>query len=285
MMKPKLSLIIVNYRSADVLEHCLRSILAATDQSVEVVLIDNSPGHGAEEVLKQSGTPGSYFPQTENTGYTQAANFGAKHARGDFLCFLNPDMLLGPHSLDRLVEWVAQHPRTVAGPRELNEHGVVQTTAFPYVTRRYIWGANTVYKFPWPRAIHSLLPMLVPSYRYAHISRNANKPHRVPVLSGSCLVMSKSIWLEVGEFQEELTYFGLESEWFERARDGGITAWYIPSATVYHEHAVSIKRADMGTVSAEARANRKWYANKKGWFAVAGLGLIFWIEDRLRHRD
>lgn len=284
-MKPVISLVIVNYRSADVLEHCLRSIHAATDQTVEVILVDNSPATGAEQVLLRSGLPGYYFPQADNIGYTRAANFGARHAAGDYLCFLNPDMVLGPQSLDRLRDWVGQHPRTVAGPRELDAKGKAQTSVFPYVTRRYIWGANTIHKIPWPRPIHPLLPWLTPSYRYAHVCRNANKPRRVPVLSGSCLMLAKSIWQEVGEFEEELTYFGLESEWFELARDGGVTAWYIPAATVYHEHAVSIRRADTGAVSAEATANRRWYAQKKGWAAIAGLGIMLWVEEKIRRRS
>lgn len=281
-MKPELSIIIVNYRSTDVLADCLRSIHVATGRSVEVIIVDNSPGRGAEESLRHSGDPGLYFPQAENIGYTRAANFGAKHASGDFLCFLNPDMVLGPHSLNRLVSWVGSHPRTVAGPRELDAHDEIQTTVFPYMTHRYIWGANTVYKFPWPRSWHPALPWLVPSHRYARLCRRADQPKRIPVLSGSCFVMSRSLWLEVGEFEEELTYFGLESEWFERARDQGVTAWYIPSASVYHEHAVSIDRADRGAVSAEATANRKWYARRKGWMALSGLGIMFWLEKKIR---
>ena len=283
-MKPELSVIIVNYRSTEVLADCLRSLHVATSRSIEVILVDNSAGQQADAVLQASGIKGLYFPQAENIGYTQAANFGARHANGDILCFLNPDMVLGPKSLDRLVDWAEQHARTVAGPRERNEHGQIQTTAFPFVTHRYLWGANTTYKMRWSRALHPMLPWLVPSFSYAHLCRAAKQPQRVPVLSGSCLVMPMSLWFEVGEFAEELTYFGLESEWFERARDVGITAWYVPSAEVFHEHAHSINKSDHGVVQAEATANRKWYAKKKGWLAVAGLGVALWVEEKMRNK-
>jgi GT2 family glycosyltransferase len=96
------------------------------------------------------------------------------------------------------------------------------------------------------------------------------------------MAVTSAVWQEIGPFTEELTYFGLESEWFERAREQGVMAWYVPGATVYHEHAISINRADDGKVRVEATANRKWYAKKKGWFAVAGLGLAVWLEEKFR---
>lgn len=281
-MIPKLSLIIVNYRSEDALVDCLRSVNVASSESLEVILVDNSVGGGAERVLQASGLRGHYFPQSENIGYTRAANFGAEHSRGEYVCFLNPDTVLNAHALDRLASWLAQHPRTVVGPRELQPDGQIVTTAFPYVTRRYLWGANLAYKAPWPRAWQPWLGWLVPSFEFAWLCRNATEPQPVPVLSGSCLAMSRETWQEVGRWNTDLTYFGLESEWFERARELGVTAWYLPDATMYHEHGVSIRRSSSGTVRQEADANRRWYAQRRGWIAVIGLALVLWLEYRLR---
>lgn len=292
-MTPKLSIIIVNYKSEDALEHCLRSIQIATTASVEVIVVDNSPlsrdhlpigGLSAEKVLAASQVNGFYFPQSENIGYTKAANLGARHAHGEYICFLNPDTVLGQHSLDRMLEWVEHHPRTVTGPRELNPDGQIVTTAFPFVTRRYIWGANLAYKFPWPRSWHPALPWLIPSFRYARLCRTAKEPRRVPVLSGSCLLLRRSVWDEVGEWHEGLTYFGLESEWFERAQQFGTTAWYLPAATMYHEHALSIRRGQGWRVREEANRNRAWHARKKGWWVLAILLGWLWLERRLRPR-
>lgn len=289
-MTPKLSIIIVNYRSEDALEHCLRSLHVASNESLEVILIDNSPigpeyapknDRSARDVLESSGVQGFYFPQPENLGYTTAANIGARHARGEFLCFLNPDTVLGQHTLDRMLAWVHQHPRTVAGPRERDGNDRILTTAFPYVTRRHIWGANFLYKLPWPRSWHPALPWLVPPHRYARLCRTAKEPKRVPVLSGSCLLMTKRVWEEVGEWATHLSYFGLESEWFERAREFGVTAWYLPNAGMYHEHGLSIRRGSAWQVHAEADRNRRWHARRKGWWVLVILVAVLWFEHRL----
>ncbi len=284
-MTPKLSIIIVNYQSADVLEDCLRSLHVAISQSFELIVVDNSSGDGAKAVMEQSGMHGHYFVQPENVGYTKAANFGAKHATGEFLCFLNPDMILEGSSLDRLLNWVEQHPRTVVGPRERNQGGDIVTTAFPFVNRRYVWGANLAYKFPWPRHWHPGLPWLVPSFTYAWQCRTTTAPFQASVLSGSCLVMARSVWEEVGDFNEDLMFFGLESEWFERAKDLGVTAWYIPDAVVFHEHAVSINRAEGWKVREIADENRKWHARKIGLITLGILILVLWLERKLRPRQ
>ena len=282
-MTPKLSIILVNYRSADVLEGCLSSIYVATNESVEVILVDNSAGEeGADKVLKQSGHRGHYFPQAENIGYTRAAILGAAHAAGEFICFLNPDTLLERHALDRLIDWVRQHPRTVAGPREKNPADEIVTTAFPFVTRRYIFGANIFYNISWPTSWRPFLSWLVPSFRFSRMCRQAAEPIAVPVLSGACLVMPRAVWTEVGDWNQELTYFGLESEWFKRARELGVIAWYVPDAVTFHEHAVSIKRSGGGIVSQEANRNRHWHARQLGWLAIAGLALALWVERLIR---
>lgn len=281
-MTPKLSIIIVNYRSSDALEHCLRSLHVATKASAEVIVVDNSPEEPTATIARDSGWPGHYFPQAQNIGYTKAANLGARHAHGDYLCFLNPDTVLEGRCLDRLLAWVEQHPRTVVGPRERDQHGCIVTTVFPFVTRRSIWGATLLYKLPWPRSLQPWMPWLIPPFRYARFCRTATEPRAVPVLSGSCLLMAQDTWREVGEWHEKLTYFGLESEWFRRAGQLGVTAWYIPSAEIFHEHALSIRRGLHSRVREEANRNRQWHARRFGLAALAILAVILWLEEKFR---
>lgn len=285
MANPKLSIIIVNYRSSDVLRGCLQSLRVATDQSFEIILVDNSLQDGAKRELENSGLKGHYFAMPENLGYTRAANFGAEHAVGEYICFLNPDTLLEGHSIDRLLEWAEQHPRTVVGPRERNGDGQIVTTVFPQMTRRYILGANMLYKFPWPKSWHSSVSWLVPSFQYVRHCRNASEPFRAPVLSGFCFIVSRSVWQDVGPFEASLTYFGLEAEWFSRAAELGIVGWYIPHAEVFHEHATSIRRGDGFTVHELADENRRWHAKRIGLVTLGVLVVVLSIERFIRRRS
>lgn len=284
-MTPKLSLIIVNYRSTDALEHCLRSLHIATEASLEIILVDNSPEDGAKEILKASGYHGHYFPQSENIGYTKAANFGAAHARGELLCFAHPDLLFEASSLDRLIAWVEQHPRSIAGPRQRDSRGDVLTSAWPFMSRRAIWGSAEHQGSPWPKSWHPFMSWLHPSHRLADVNRRAVSAHHVPVLNSSCLVMTRAVWEEVGEFNENLEYVGLESDWFARAQDLGLTAWYIPEAVVFHDQSTSINRAEHWRVRERTNNDRRWHARRFGILAVAILIVVLWLEHKLRPHD
>lgn len=266
-MKPQLSIIVVNYRSSDALEHCLRSIHVAASMGVEVIVVDNSPHeYDARNVLKQSHVPAAYFSPGQNIGYAVAANLGAKHANGEYLCFLQPDVVLGAHSLDRLVAWVEQHPQTVAGPRQLNTRGKIIDSVWRPMTRRMIWGLRRLSEgaYVWP-------------YRHTHHPRPAS------VLDSSCLVMPRAVWEKVGEWNTSLVFFGLEAEWFERAREQGIPAWYLPQAEVHHEQGVSMRRIHQSIVSEQKIQGRRWYARRKGWLVLTLLLMFLWLERQLRH--
>lgn len=281
-MIPKLSIIIVNYRSASALEHCLRSLQVATDAALEVLVVDNSPTEATRAVLRNSGVHGHYYPQPENIGFAAAANLGLTQARGQFLCVVHPDVLFERHALDRLMDWMEQHPRTVVGPRERNPEGQVVTTAFPFITRRAVVGAHHPAHI-WPRSWQPWLPWLIPEFRYARTCRTATEPMSVPVLSGSCLLMARSLWEEVGNFNEELSHFGLESEWFQRARHQGITAWYVPAAEIFHEHSATT-RAEPWQLREGREQGRHWHAKRLGWLALLLLGVAIWIERRIEPR-
>lgn len=284
-MNPKLSIVIVNYRSSDALEHCLRSLHVATDASLEIIIVDNSPEEATKRVLTESQFHGHYLPQRSNIGFAAAANVGLEHATGEYVCLLHPDVMLETHSLDRLIEWVEQHPRTVAGPRERNADGDVTTTAFPTMTSRAIASGRTMHSLPWPKRWQPFVTWLVPSYVYTARSRQATEPMSVPVLATDCLVMSRDVWVDVGPFHPELSHFGMEAEWFRRATELGIKAWYVPAAEIFHDAGVSTKRSDAWRVKEGVDHGRRWHARQLGVLALGVLVVALWLERKFEPRE
>lgn len=285
MVAPKLSLIIVNYRSSDVLEHCLRSLHVATDAAVEVLVVNNSPEEDISSVVKASGYHGHVFSQTSNIGFAEGVNLAARHAAGDILCVVHPDVLFEAHSLDRLLTWVEQHPRTVAGPKHFDADGTVQTSIAPKHSRRTVWGPTFHRGSPWPKSLQPWMAWIDPSLRLSAVNTSVDEPMAVPVLYSSCLVMSRAVWEEVGGFDREAEYVALESNWFARAHELGVTAWLVPDAHVYHDRSTSVRRAQPWTVRKVTDENRRRQARRLGLIAVAVLLIVLWFERRLRPRD
>jgi GT2 family glycosyltransferase len=88
----QVSIIIVNYNTAQWVENCIRSVLEHTSGiGFEIIVIDNqSPERLIEEVLRPYKE--IVFLQMEsNIGFGAACNRAAKSAKGQYYMFLNPD--------------------------------------------------------------------------------------------------------------------------------------------------------------------------------------------------
>ena len=92
----KISLIIVAYKSADVLLKCMDSFKENNDlgNDIEVIIVDNSPEENrvlAE--IKRSNLKEFVYIPAENNGFGAGNNIGAKKAKGEILAFINPDII------------------------------------------------------------------------------------------------------------------------------------------------------------------------------------------------
>lgn len=104
---PLLSVIIVAYKSRDEIGACLASLpRRIEDGAVEIIVVDNSPGDGAGELIRPDFPDVRYLAPGANLGFGRANNLGFAEARGAFHLFLNPDTVSNAaalaHCLKRL---------------------------------------------------------------------------------------------------------------------------------------------------------------------------------------
>ena len=100
MIIPKVSVIIPAYKAEKYIKATIESVLNQTMEDFEVLVIDDgSPDHQASIVkeVMQKDSRVSYFLK-ENGGVSSARNFGYKHAKGEFLAFLDADDLWLPNN-------------------------------------------------------------------------------------------------------------------------------------------------------------------------------------------
>jgi len=91
---PLLSIIVVAYKSRDEIGACLSSLPTTLDgRSVEIVVVDNSPGDGAGAIVQREFSWVRYIAAEENLGFGRANNLGfaAADERAEFVLLLNPD--------------------------------------------------------------------------------------------------------------------------------------------------------------------------------------------------
>jgi GT2 family glycosyltransferase len=108
--QPLVSLIIVTHNSAELLPVCLAAIANTAYPNYEVLAVDNASADGTPELVLDSYPQVRLIANRENAGFGRACNQGARAAAGEFLVFLNPDVIVTPGWLSVLVRHMGAFP-------------------------------------------------------------------------------------------------------------------------------------------------------------------------------
>ena len=90
-MRPTLSVLIVAYDSRDDLGRTLPALLGELGEGDELIVVDNKPGDGSAELVRELTPAARIVAPGGNSGFAGGCNAGAAEARGDLLVILNPD--------------------------------------------------------------------------------------------------------------------------------------------------------------------------------------------------
>lgn len=231
------AVVTVSYDSIAVMAPFLDSVPAATSSAVPVLVADNKPDAASrpalEELLAQNSA--GYLPMVANLGYGHAVNAAVETlgAEIEYVLVSNPDVVLGPDSLDILVSVLdADIDQTIAavGPRIVELDGSTYPSARSVPSLRTgvghavfarIWPSN-----PWTRSYRQQGPEAV-------VRRDAGW------LSGACLLVRRTAFTEVGGFDTDYFMYFEDVDLGYRFGLAGRRNVYEPSAEVLHTGAHS----------------------------------------------
>ena len=100
----KLSVIIVSFNVKSYLRQCLNSVLAtnAIDE-FEIIVVDNHSFDDSCILLKNEFPEIKLIENQKNVGFSVAVNQGIDVAKGEYVCFLNPDTLIQDDTFIKLI--------------------------------------------------------------------------------------------------------------------------------------------------------------------------------------
>lgn len=110
--QPLVSISIVTYNSAPFLRRCLDSVLAQDWPRLEVVVIDNASEDGTRQILESYGQKIRVILNKQNRGFCGGQNQGIRRSEGEWVLVLNPDSVLTPSFVSRLISAGAQDPNS-----------------------------------------------------------------------------------------------------------------------------------------------------------------------------
>lgn len=111
--RTRLSVVVPVYDVEEYLPEFLRSLPVHYEAPSEFIFVDDgSTDAGAALIERWIATTGSdaHLIRTENRGVSAARNSGMDAATGDWLCFLDPDDVLGAGYFEHLCNFIGEHP-------------------------------------------------------------------------------------------------------------------------------------------------------------------------------
>jgi GT2 family glycosyltransferase len=118
--RPLVSLVLVTFNSEAVLPPLLDSLALTEYSPYELIVVDNGSTDGTLAVIEDRLPDATVFRNSPSRGYGSGCNQGAAAAHGDYLVFLNPDIVVRPDWLSVLVECFERDPELgVASPEVL----------------------------------------------------------------------------------------------------------------------------------------------------------------------
>jgi glycosyltransferase involved in cell wall biosynthesis len=109
-MPPLVSVIVPCRNGAAWLGAAIESCLRQTWQPLEIIVVDDASSDGSREVARRYQARGVVALDSPRRGASAARNTGLRHARGDFIQFLDADDVLDPAKIRVQVERLAGAP-------------------------------------------------------------------------------------------------------------------------------------------------------------------------------
>ena len=224
----KLSVVILNYNVRYFLEQCILSVQRSIKSiDAEIIVIDNNSTDGSCEMVKKRFPNVFLIENTENVGFSKANNQAVKVAIGEYVCILNPDTAVAE---DTFVKSLA-YAESIENLGALGIHLMDGTGSFLPESKRNL---------PTPRV--SLLKLLGfgRSYYANHIPEKWKG--EVDVLVGAFMLLKRSVFNEVGGFDEDYFMFAEDIDLSYKITKAGYKNHYLGTTSILHYKGESTKR-------------------------------------------
>jgi GT2 family glycosyltransferase len=260
-----LSIVIVNFNSANLILECLRSVYSKNPTlSAEVVIVSNSSIENEKKFVLESFPEVRWIDMPYNAGFARANNAGMRAANGDIFLLLNPDTIALDDSIRQCAERLKNSDFVAAGVQLLDIDQKPQISGNFFVKG----GLNHLLPIPyWGDFI-----------RWVGYKANAKVPNvqeaktieEVDWISGAFLMVKKAAVYKAGLMDEDFFLYGEEVEWCSRLKKVGKLAIFGDLKMIHLEGA---------TINKSQKIEEKGYYNL---YDRKGLQLM--VSNHLRVR-
>ena len=275
----KLAVVIINYKTADLVMQCLESLLPQLAYlEARVLLVDNRSPDDSVAKLKDwlaahdgRGTVQLIEAET-NSGFSAGNNTGIRAANADYYLLLNSDTIVRPDAIAILLRTADANPKAgLVSPRLEWQDGTAQQSCFRFISpvSELIGTAQTGIITSALNAFDVPLP----------VSETIVEPDWT---SFACVLIRHKALNEAGPMDEGFFMYFEDAEFCRRARRAGWEIVHNPQARVVH------LRGGSSPVKQRAlerkRLPRYYYASRTrylylsyGWLGLTLANILWWL--------
>jgi len=229
MSPPKISIIIVSYNVSDFLNNCLISVKKALSSlSSEIFVVDNASTDGTQEMIQSAHSDVRFIANSRNVGFGRANNMAISKAQGEFVCLINPDVVVSEDTFSQCIAFLNDRPKTgLLTCRVLKPDGTLDIAC----RRSFPSPKTAFYRFI---GISRLFPKSPEFGKYNLLYLDENETHPVDAISGSFMFFRGKALTQVKGFDPDYFMYGEDLDICHRLKSVNWLIEYFPKTSVVH---------------------------------------------------
>lgn len=236
-MKPLISILTVTFNNETIIGNLLTSIANQSYDNWEIILVDNNSHDNTtlvtEEVCMRLNIKDrvGVFKLNSNTGFAFANNFGVKHAKGNYVLFVNSDVVLETNALEEMVA-------TMLSKKSQKCVGVSPKMYLAKFLPEKVFDSVGICVDPTCSPYNRGIGQLdLGQY---------NSVERIMGCCFGCALIEKDTFQKLGGLDASYFAYFEDVDWCIRARKSGYEFYSAPKAVAYHDHSATSSKKSYG---------------------------------------
>ncbi|MGQ9660466.1 MAG: glycosyltransferase family 2 protein [Thermochromatium sp.] len=279
---PAVSLILVNYNAGPLLTAAVGAALASSIP-VEVIVSDNGSHDDSLARLRQvygQETRLRILEHGVNLGFAAANNRALPLARAERLLFLNPDCVIEPDTLERLIAILDARPDVgmigclVKNPDGSEQVACRRAIPDPWTALQHLFRLDRLTRSGTGRRLdqrHRPLP---------------TTPIEVEAISGSFMLTTRRALEQVGPLDEGYFLHGEDLDWCVRFQAAGLKILFVPDVSVIHHQGTCSRSEPLAVEYHKHRSMERFFRKHQmqryprlfGWLVILGIWVHFALK-------
>lgn len=219
------SIITINFNGCHDTSELVNSLAKYETYPHEVIIVDNGSSGEDVNILRKKYPDICIISSPTNSGFAGGNNLGYSYAKGEYILFLNNDVIIKGPFLEKLVERLKNDPTCgLVSPKIMYEETPDKIQFAGFTPLSYITLRNEI----------------IGTGELDH--GQYNSAHETPYVHGAAM-MGKRVDIEkIGLMPEVYFLFYEELDWSEQFKRAGYKLWYEPASIVFHKESMTAKK-------------------------------------------